>query len=359
VSGSIPTGSNVLPISVAQQAGGFQNVAMASVTICLPGSASNCIKIDNLQVDTGSVGVRINASALNGLALPGVKNAGGNQAAECQTFATTSIWGSVRLADVTLGGETAHGIPIQVVSDPSIPSAPSDCSAMPNLAPGNGVIGIGYNQQDCGIICANSAQQYYGCLTSGSCGVNTLPVASQVANPVAAFSGDNNGVLFELPAVPISGASTVTGAVVFGIGTQSNNVPSGLTVIPVSSQVGTLTTTFNGATYPQSLVDSGTSFNTFADPVLAKCADARRYCPATTQTLGITLQSANGGASLSATFPIVNASQQAASGANYVAWSSDSTKQVVLGLPFFYGRTIAFGYTGANTSLGAGPFVAL
>ncbi|QCP55114.1 DUF3443 family protein [Trinickia violacea] len=359
VAGIIPTGANVLQVSINQASGGYQNVAMASVTICAPGSATSCVTVDNMTVDTGSVGIRINASALSNLTLPGVTNAGGYQAAECQAFITSAVWGAVRLADVSLGGETAHNLPIQVVADAGIPSAPSDCSALPHL-PGNGTIGIGYNSQDCGTTCASTSAEYYACPAGeATCGHSKLPLASQVSNPIAGFTTDNNGVIFELPAIPTLGASTVSGAIVFGIGTQTNNSPSGMTVLPVSSQVGTLAATINGVAYPQSLIDSGTGFITFADAGIPICSSGKEFCPASPQTIGVALQGVNGGSTLSETFPVIDASTQAAGSATYVASVSNSTTRVILGLPFFYGRTIAFALTGANTSLGAGPFVAM
>jgi len=52
------TTPNVLPITVAQIATGTRNMLQTSVTICVPGT-STCQTIDNIQVDTGSQGLRI------------------------------------------------------------------------------------------------------------------------------------------------------------------------------------------------------------------------------------------------------------------------------------------------------------
>src|SRR5271165_2913332 len=46
-----------------------QNTLYVTVTICMPGSTTECQSIDHVQVDTGSVGVRILGSVLN-LSLP-------------------------------------------------------------------------------------------------------------------------------------------------------------------------------------------------------------------------------------------------------------------------------------------------
>lgn len=356
VAGTVPAGSNVLKVSINSTT----NRAMASVTICTPGSTTDCVTVDNMELDTGSVGIRVNASALAGLALPSVLNDAGYPAAECLSFLTANVWGAVRSANVTLGSELARNLPIQVVSDSGIPSASaSGCSALTSLPGMNGVIGIGYKAQDCGFTCTATTNEYFSCPPgAAACGPYKLPLASQVANPVMAFAADNNGVIFDLPAIPTEGASTVSGALIFGIGTQGNNSQVGLTVLPVGSQTGALNATLNGTVYPQSIVDSGTQFSMFTDSAIATCTSGA-YCPANATIENVTLQGVSGSSTKAATFPVANASVQKAGSANNVAISYNSTKQIILGLPFFYGRTIAFGYVGANTSLGVGPFVAL
>src|SRR5262249_39105922 len=76
-SGNSSGGSNVLPVTVGA---GPANVApaqaFASVTVCAPGT-TNCQTIDGVEVDTGSTGLRILASALT-LALPGQTDSSGN-----------------------------------------------------------------------------------------------------------------------------------------------------------------------------------------------------------------------------------------------------------------------------------------
>ena len=46
---------------------------------------------------------------------------------------------------------------------------------------------------------------------------------NKLSNPVLFFSQDNNGTIFELPAIPEEGAPSVLGSLVFGIGTRDNN----------------------------------------------------------------------------------------------------------------------------------------
>src|SRR5207245_9086545 len=83
---------------------------------------------------------------------------------------------------------------------------------------------------------------------STSCQITSEPVAQQIANPVALFAKDNNGVIVELPAVSAATAS-VSGSLVFGIGTQSNNGINAKDVFPLHSHAE-FSTTFNGQSYP-------------------------------------------------------------------------------------------------------------
>src|ERR1700719_1135963 len=62
------------------------NEAFTSVTVCAPGSTSNCQTIGGILVDTGSPGLRILSSALT-ISLPQQTNSSGNPIAECAAFA--------------------------------------------------------------------------------------------------------------------------------------------------------------------------------------------------------------------------------------------------------------------------------
>src|SRR6201998_4752715 len=71
------SGANVPPI--VANSGPLQNYAngvFTSVTVCAPGT-STCQTISSVLVDTGSYGLRVLASALNGLALPQKNEASG------------------------------------------------------------------------------------------------------------------------------------------------------------------------------------------------------------------------------------------------------------------------------------------
>ncbi len=72
--------------------------------------------------------------------------------------------------------------------------------------------------------CGNTFSGYpYFLCPGGVCGFAIVPLANQVWNPVTLFTQDNNGVLVSLPSIPEGGQATVSGSLIFGIGTQTNN----------------------------------------------------------------------------------------------------------------------------------------
>ena len=121
--------SNVLAVSVN---GGPNNDSLnqpfASVTICVPGT-SNCQTIGGILIDTGSIGLRILASAVT-IPLPAQNNASGVPTGECLAFVDGSvIWGPVRTADVRLAGEQASSAPIQLIGGDAFSTVPGGCSS--------------------------------------------------------------------------------------------------------------------------------------------------------------------------------------------------------------------------------------
>ena len=284
--------SNMQAITVnLGPAGNAVNQAFTSVTVCVPGSTSQCQTINGILVDTGSFGVRVLSSALT-LTLPQQNDSGGNPLAECTLFVSDETWGPIQAADLTIGSETAKGQAIQVIGGGSgaVATVPTSCSSQgpvdDTLASfgANGIIGVGNFISDCGPGCASTTNNpgfYYSCPSSG-CVVTTLAEANQVSNPVAAFAKDNNGVIVELPSA--SGpAASLSGSLIFGIGTESNNGLGGATVYSVDPNSGNFTTLFKGTAYTMSFLDSGSNAIYFLDTTttgLPTCTDFTFwYCP--------------------------------------------------------------------------------
>lgn len=368
------SGNNVVPIVVnAGPASAPQtNLAYVSVTVCVPGSATNCQTIDNIQVDTGSEGLRILSSVLTA-ALPQETDSSGNPIAECAQFADGYTWGPMVMADVKMGGEQANSVPVQVIGGGSgiltaVPSACASTGTAENTVDAlgaNGILGIGPFRQDCGSGCSltdltQNPGFYYSCPSTG-CAQAAASLTQQAQNPVWMFPTDNNGTIIELPAIPAAGAATVNGSLVFGIGTQANNALGSATVFTLDN-TGNFTTTFKGTPYSQSFLDSGSNGLFFLDSAttgIPECTggNAGFYCPSSTASLSATNQGLNG-ASATVNFSIVSANTLSATANAFNNIGGPSPNSFDWGLPFFYGRNVFTGIERQNSPAGVGPLFA-
>ncbi len=378
------TGQNVAAITVnGGPQGNYADAAFISVTVCEPGTTT-CQTIPDVLVDTGSVGLRIVSSLLT-VALPQQTASDGNPVAECLQFLGSYTWGPVQAADVELAGEKASSVPIQVLSDTDF-AVPGSCSS-PSGAAGsadtvtalgaNGILGVGLFAQDCGIaadpICSASFNVYYECPSSGCVAVDQS-LAQQVANPVALFATDNNGVIVEMPAVSGS-AATVSGSLVFGIGTQSNNALGSATVYTVDYTTGNFSTTFSGTAYTdESFLDTGSNGYFFADSSIPVCSSQGIapdfYCPGSTLNLTATnsgAASAGETATGSGTvnFSVANAETLFSSsndfafsdlGGTIITNGSGLPPYFDWGLPFFFGRNVYVAIQGTTAAGGTTPY---
>jgi hypothetical protein len=354
---------NVQPIAVTAAPGLTRNMLTTSVTVCQPGT-SNCATIDNVQVDTGSHGLRILASALPaGLSLAAIAS-GSGIAGECAVFGGGYTWGAVRSADVRMAGQLAGSIPIQTIADPALPTVPADCAgsgrAMQTVAGlrSNGILGVGLFAGDCGSGCVTAAlpRWYYRCDASGACLASTQALAQQVTNPVSRFALDNNGVVIDLPAIADAGAASVSGSMIFGIDTQANNTLNGASVLKANSQTGYVVTTSGGQTYSQSYVDSGSNGLFFRTTRFPECGFW--YCPASIQAANAAITGTDG-ASNTVSFAVGNSSALFASSNNaFNNLAGVASSGFGWGLPFFFGRRVYTAIASRATSAGPGPYYA-
>ncbi len=342
------------------------NEAFTSVTICVPGT-SNCQTIGGILVDTGSVGLRVLSSAIT-LPLPQQSGAGGGAVVECLPFVDGFTWGPVANADVQMAGERGASVPIQLIGLDKFPTVPSSCSSQgpseenANDLGANGVLGIGSFLQDCGRACtltgASNPALYYACPTTTNCQVTTEPLTSQVQNPVALFTSDNNGFAIQLPAVAPGGQATAAGTLIFGIGTQSNNALGSAHVFTLDAQ-GNFTTIFNGQSYPGSFVDSGSNAIFFLDSSTTGLPDCKNslgfYCPPATRAFSATQVGVNG-VSVTVPFSAGNVDAVNATFAVLGEATGSNPGSFDWGLPFFYGRTFFNAIEGKSTPGGIGPY---
>jgi hypothetical protein len=349
-------------------------------------------------VDTGSVGLRLMASALAAanltLTSTADPNVPGNSIAECLPFADGYTWGPVAAADVSMAGELASGVSINIIDDNGsyAATAPSSCTSVLSQSPtslnsvsafsANGVLGVGVFDQDCGSSCADCASLtpdgcntamtdlYYSCNTStNTCGFTPVAQTAQVRNPVALFAADNNGVILTLESIPTAGQTTASGTLIFGIQTQSNNA-LGSAFVLLADGDGNFTTSYKSQTLSSSFIDSGSNGLYFPDSSIAVCPNTQSnpsasefYCPAATLSETATMQGQNG---LTNPVPFDVVSLNSISNSFYASdalagpapSNSSLGSYFDWGLPFFYGKRVFTAIDGKTAGSSTGPFYA-
>jgi hypothetical protein len=379
------TGPNVMALTVNGAncaAGSYANKPCVSVTICAPGDTTNCQTVNDILLDTGSYGLRVFKSAMNttlsnALAASPVQISS-NTVAECVNFGDgTSDWGPVENATLLLGSEPAVNVPVHVI-DSTFTGQAAKCSgadASPAAAGFNGILGVGLLVQDCpDCVSSPSNGMYFACGVS-TCTGSEVPLAKQVTNPIALIpvdpavdptnsSGlaDNNGVIIMLPLIGLGGVADADGYVVFGIGTRTNNAPSGVNTYTANTG-NRITTNFTNQSGIESFLDTGSNGLFFPEGSsgLVTCTSETWYCPGSTVSLTATNVSSSG--TLTGTIPFsignTNALDSTANSV-FIELGANSTvgNQSVFdwGLPFFLGRNVYVGFTGKSSSLGMGPY---
>jgi Protein of unknown function (DUF3443) len=370
------------------------NGIFITVTVCQHGS-TNCVSIPNVQVDTGSIGLRILPSALGSVALSQIL-VNGSALLECIQFGDTSYsWGPMQLGDVQIAGEQASNIPIQVLGATTAP-VPSNCLQMPvnpSLPNGgnedtlatlgsNGILGIAGFISDCGTGCTTvsftSGYPYYTC-PSGNCGAVPVPTNEQATNMVAAFSSpDKNGFMITFPSVAATGATSLSGTINFGIGTQTDNALSNVTVFAMDACGDFPTVTFNGVSYTDTncnntgsglggFLDTGSNAlyvsdaTTLAPLGISDCSSTSNgsgfYCVnggGTVTLSNIALAGFGGVGSGMVNLNIMDATKLFTTnnavyndlGSDSVLGGSPSTDFFDFGSPFFFGKTVYVGIAG-------------
>jgi hypothetical protein len=360
------------------------NGLFTTVTVCLAGTP-DCQIIPNILVDTSSVGLRVLNSALvdpPATELQTIKDSTGNQVQECVQLGDTSyLWGPVLLADVVISGETASSVPIQVIGDTTFDVPAASCltlGAGPSLDTvqalgANGILGVGTGIQDCGLNCAAgqtfSGYPYYVCPAKMNyvCQTAPLPVVEQVANPVAFFPKDNNGVEIVMPSIASTGVPKLpysnavggglipAGQLIFGVGTESNNALGSATLYAADAKGNFPKIVFNNTSYLSAgTIDSGSNALYVLNPSalnVQDCADNRYYCSAL--SFSLTAYGANG-TSGTINLSFADADTLFASSPGFAAFNNLggasgeglSADEFDLGLPFFYGRSVFVGIAG-------------
>ncbi len=372
--------ANTVALEVNAGPANFTNMLFVTVTVCLPGTTT-CTDIPNVQVDTGSEGLRVLSTALGtlGSSLPTIQDSNSNVLQECIQFAdTTYIWGPVATADVEMAGEKASSVPIQVISATPAFDVPSSCLTLGNPGPqgnlnmvatlgANGIIGLGNFAQDCGGACTSASSNpppYYFVCPQNVCSIPAVPLNDQLWNPVALFAADNNGVMITMPAIDPGGATTASGSLIFGVGTQTDNALGSATLYATDTG-GDIQSSYGGVAY-SAIFDTGSTgiyFLDYATLGIPDCADYPGfYCPASPVAYTVTNTDGNGnGTTGQAQFTIASADTLFSNGnSSFFAFndlggdsgSGPSSDSVDFGMPFFFGRTVYIGIEGTTVPNG-------
>lgn len=388
-----PSGANSVAVTLAASTAANPqiNLPYISVTLC---NGSNCATIQNVLVDTGSYGFRVPASILAaaGLTLPQV-TIGSANLVECSQFAGGYMWGWVKNATIQIGGETTSTpIPIQVTDDATpaqLPAPDSNCTSsgsLQNIGPpgangigGNAIIGLG--------ALINDGQRYYSCSGSSCNSICTGYVGadsstscsgafSEVSNPVASFVQDNNGIILQMDGVNAAG-SVITGQaglLIFGINTQSNNTLTGFQNIAHAPQDNTnnpdgsyfnisygCTTCTPLSISTTGFFDTGSNYTYLNLTSTQLRLDSQFVYNLRNSNSPVTVTATLAG-SVSTSYVVsnpVNSNCPTCNAYNDIAASASNSgvgNQADLGMPYFYGRSIAFAI---ETKIANAPFYAV
>jgi hypothetical protein len=387
----LPSGSNSVAVTLAPSTAANPqiNLPYISVTLCVGGT---CAQINDVLVDTGSYGFRVAASVLatTGLTLPQVTTSGA-PLAECAQFAGGYMWGLVRSATLQIGGETtATSIPIQVTDDitpAQLPAPDAGCTSsgtLQNIGPagangigGNAIIGLG--------ALINDGQRYYSC-SGGVCtfvcsgygvsfSTSCSNAVSEVGNPVASFTQDNNGIILQMDGVATNGSVIAgqAGLLTFGLNTQTNNMLTNFQMVPHAALDPT--TNPDGSYFSISYGCNTCNPTTVSTTGFFDTGSNYAYLNLSTSQLRLDAQyvynlvSANNPVPVSATIASstmtsyvvsnpINSNCPTCNAYNDIAASASNSgigSQADLGMPYFYGRSIAFAIEGRAVSGQAAP----
>lgn len=348
------TNSKYLTVNVTKPGNssvcGYVNAPCVTITICPPNSTAGCTNIDNILLDSGSVGLRVFSSILP----PELSNTlmnnnigGQTSIAQCTTFGDSSQnWGPVVYAGLNLGGLYISEIPILLV-DSSYSFLPATCdnaATSPEDFGLNGILGVAPLSDDYGT-------PYFVCNSSSCTPTNSSP--DYITNPIIMLPPPyNNGITIKFPSIPQSGAYNVIGYALFGEATESENTPpdnASLLQVYSGQYPINVITSFMGQ-YNSSFLDTGSNLLFFSNSELQPLCQGNYpdfFCPDLSQLI-VSYQATIIGteSQYPLDFAIANA-QWLMNGSNtafstiaaYV--SSFNNNTIDWGMPFFYGKTVS------------------
>ena len=332
------------------------NIPVVTLTICVPGSTSNCQNVPNILLDFGSTGLRLSHTLAISGELP-QETANGQPLTECYYFESGYNYGPVVSATVTLG--TNHvTVPVQISNS----SLSGPCSAnsqgllsAPLEPTYNGILGVLFPRYD--NIDSDAAVYFAGGQEVTS---PTLIQSDTVQNPVYLLTStsNNNGVLLSISTTvsETTGAPGFTGTLTFGAPT------SGTTSLQTDTS-GEINAAYpSGSATVPAFFDTGSNGFFIENPDnIPNCTGnlAGFFC-GNAPSQSATLTGTGTNLSYTLTFAIDNAQTLLSTG-NTVFSTLGGYQQGIFdaGFPaFLYGNAIGLSWTSAcSQSQGQGCFV--
>ena len=359
---------NIVPVKVHLLASGEgNNHLFVDVTVC--NAEKQCQTVPDVLVDTGSSGLRLFRPALQGLDLRAVTVRDDRPVGVGEHFGAGDLWGKLHWARVRIGGlETSQEITIEVHDAPSpgesVPAGYGDRDMRVCPAMGNGILGIAAERYSPGRYFAAAGGT--GPLAQSDWNPVKLDKSRRLSNPIIHFPDPyNNGSVISLPEVDASnGQKTVQGWLGFGIGEPTAMLyPQGSRVITHELDQASRFPVKLGERSFDVLLDSGGSGVILDLDHLGiahdKCFPGL-YSPAALMPLHFTVTSAGHEIKLARALPIgpgakmLKAIEMGYAVLPTLAPRPDEVRAKegelgpgTLGLPFFYGRTVATGLQGS------------
>jgi hypothetical protein len=375
-----PPSSPNLMINVSPNNGGVCsniNTPCVSVTICSPTNPESCQTIDNVLIDSGSIGLRIFSSELNSSLLNNlpIESINGAPIANCVGYGDLSAnWGTVALANINLGNEsTIESIPMQLI-DASYADGGEQCLQYLNGPSGSGSytlettpVKFGFNGiLGVGPIIYDNVTSYFTC-TDSSC--SKYPSISQtnsllLANPIAFLPESyESGITFKFPTLGNNGATNAVGYAVFGVGTNSdNNFESGVNIytVAIDRSCGLficMPTTLYGTSIQYGFLDTGSNFLYFNDGNISN--NNGFYTPNSMLTLSPENTDKND-KNIATNINIANF-DNLYDNTNNTSFNNNGAdigldNFIDYGLPFFFGKTVYICFAGMTCNGVDGPY---
>ncbi|OIQ79524.1 hypothetical protein GALL_387300 [mine drainage metagenome] len=366
-----PLADHIVPIEVRQFYAGQVNTPFVDVTVC--DAAQSCRTVPNVIVDTGSTGLRLYRGALDGLELEAVTTPDDRPLSDWSKFGERYLWGAIHRAHVRIGQvTTTQAIPIEIYDRPTpferLPDAYMQGDSREwIIRTGNGILGISTSPREAGSYCVERAAG----------GVQSAPQwewvlvdeGRQLANPIAYFPEPyNNGSVIQLPAVDARAVGAkVQGWLGLGLGTPTDALfaPGVRVLWSELDKDGYFPLTI-GERRLDVMLDSGTNLLALdLDHLDIPCrgaGDDRYDAPIATP---IELTAKCGGRQFRLEQPLYVGPADATLCGNLgyavlptMALASRWTNgRNTLGIPFFYGRTVATGLRGTVNPFAQAPRV--